>query len=108
MQIGIIGAGNIGRVAAGHFVEAGHEVAIANSRGPASLADLVADLGSRARAATVAEAAAFGEVVLEAIGFTPLAVGSLADSDRIEPGSPLYNDPMTLAEAEATLAGLCE
>jgi hypothetical protein len=69
MHIGIIGSGNIGSVAARHFVTGGHEVGISNSRGPDSLSDLVADLGSNARALTVERVADFGEVVLEAIPF---------------------------------------
>jgi hypothetical protein len=206
MQIGIIGSGNIGETVARHAVAHGHEVAIANSRGPDSLVDLVADLGPNARAATVTEAARFGEVVVEAIpfgaydslpadaladktvvsaanyypdrdgaiefgertqtelvadhladatvvkafntmhyetlreaarpdaapadrlvlflagddprakstvaglietfGFAPVDVGRLADAWVIEPGSPLYNEPMTVAEATETLAEL--
>ncbi len=47
MDIGIIGAGMIGATAARLFVQVGHRVAISNSRGPASLALLVAKLGSR-------------------------------------------------------------
>jgi len=69
MKIGIIGSGNVGRTIAAHFVAGGHEVAISNSRGPASLEDVVAEIGDGARAATVEEAAAFGNVVLEAIPF---------------------------------------
>jgi predicted dinucleotide-binding enzyme len=69
MKIGIIGAGHIGGTAAGLFARAGHEVALSNSRGPASLEDLVATInrevgGSRVRAATAAEAARVGEIVL--------------------------------------------
>jgi hypothetical protein len=67
MKIGIIGAGHIGANAAKLFVEAGHEVAISNSRGPETLRDLVAELGDNARAATAAEAARFGDAVLVAI-----------------------------------------
>ncbi|MFC5366447.1 NADPH-dependent F420 reductase [Salinirubrum litoreum] len=67
--IGVIGSGNIGRTLAELFVAAGHEVVISNSRGPESLADLVADLGERACAGTVAEAAECGEIVVEAIPF---------------------------------------
>jgi hypothetical protein len=81
MRIGIIGSGNVGRTAARHFVDAGHEVALSNSRGPESLADLVDELGPNARAATVGEAASFGEVVLEAIPFgeyRTLPAGALA------------------------------
>ena len=67
MRIGVIGSGNIGSATAHQFVGAGHEIAIANSRGPESLGDLVAELGPAARAATVTEAAGFGELVLVAI-----------------------------------------
>ncbi len=69
MKIGIIGSGHIGGTAARLFVEAGHQVAVSNSRGPASLTSLVQQLGPNARAATVEEAAAFGDVVLVAIPF---------------------------------------
>lgn len=69
MRIGVIGAGNIGAAAAGLFTLAGHEVAIANSRGPETLGSLVESLGPGVRAATVEEAAEFGEVVMEAIPF---------------------------------------
>lgn len=67
MNIGIIGAGHIGGTTAKLFVEAGHSVAISNSRGPETLRDLVAELGPNARAVTPEEAARFGEVVLLAI-----------------------------------------
>lgn len=203
MRIGVIGTGRIGATAAGHFVDAGHEVRLANSRGPESLTDLVADLGPRASAGMPAEAGRFGEVVLEAIpfsayrdlpaealagttvvsaanywpdrdgdvdvgerthtelvadhltgsrvvksfntmvwenlrdearpeaplddrlalyvasdhpeatatvadliaqvGFAPVEVGSLADGRQIQPGSPVFNEPLTPAEARATL-----
>lgn len=67
MKIGILGAGKIGSTAARLFVAAGHEVAISNSRGPESLGKLARELGPRAHAMTVAEAAAFGEIVLLAV-----------------------------------------
>jgi len=67
MKIGIIGAGMIGATVAQLFTRAGHEVAISNSRGPESLRDLVAELGERAHAATVEDAARFGDIVLLAI-----------------------------------------
>lgn len=69
MNIGIIGSGKIGATAARLFVRAGHQVAISNSRGPASLAPFVESLGAKARAASTEEAAAFGEVVLVAIPY---------------------------------------
>ncbi len=69
MRIVIIGAGHIGSTLAGHFVAAGHEVVIANSRGPETLTALVDELGKGIRAGTAEEAARFGEVVVEAIPF---------------------------------------
>jgi predicted dinucleotide-binding enzyme len=69
LNIGIIGSGSIGASAARLFAQVGHEVALSNSRGPGSLASLVEDIGPRARAATVEEAASFGDVVLVAIPF---------------------------------------
>lgn len=65
MKIGIIGAGSIGATAAKLFVEAGHEVAIANSRGAETLADTSAETGATAMNAE--DSARFGEVVLVAI-----------------------------------------
>jgi hypothetical protein len=67
MNIGIIGAGHIGSTTARLFIDAGHDVAISNSRGPETLRDLIAELGPNARAATPEDAARFGEVVLLAI-----------------------------------------
>lgn len=48
MRIGIIGAGHIGGTTARLFVDAVHEVAIGNSRGPETLRELVAELGPSA------------------------------------------------------------
>jgi 8-hydroxy-5-deazaflavin:NADPH oxidoreductase len=65
--IGLIGAGNIGSQIARLAVKNGHDVVISNSRGPETLAPLVAELGPHARAATVAEAAKAGDVVVVTI-----------------------------------------
>jgi predicted dinucleotide-binding enzyme len=74
-KIGIIGAGMIGATTAGLFVDAGHEVAVSNSRGPDTLRDLVAALGPRARALTPADAARWGDIVLLAVPWrTPEAL----------------------------------
>ena len=67
MKIGIIGAGDIGSNAAKLFVEAGHEIAIANSRGPETLADLISEIGANAQAVTPEQAAEFGEIVMVSI-----------------------------------------
>ncbi|MGL5852798.1 MAG: NADPH-dependent F420 reductase [Phycicoccus sp.] len=75
---GLIGSGNIGGTLARLAVDAGHDVVLSNSRGPETLAGLVADLGPRARAATAEEAATAGDVVvvtvpLKALHDLPLA-----------------------------------
>lgn len=69
MQIGIIGAGNIGGTLATLVAAAGHDVLLSNSRGPATIADKAGGPGERIRVGTVADAAAFGDVVVEAIPF---------------------------------------
>jgi predicted dinucleotide-binding enzyme len=69
MRIGIIGAGHIGGTLASHFVDAGHEVAVSNSRGPETLAGLVEELGGRAQAMTASEAARVGDVVVVSVPF---------------------------------------
>jgi predicted dinucleotide-binding enzyme len=48
MNIGIIGTGQIGEVIIRKLRGAGHPVKLANSRGPESLKDLVADTGAAA------------------------------------------------------------
>lgn len=67
--IGIIGAGHIGSQIARKAVQLGYDVVISNSRGPESLASLVAELGPRARAATAGEAAAAAEFAVVSIPF---------------------------------------
>jgi 8-hydroxy-5-deazaflavin:NADPH oxidoreductase len=65
MKIGIIGAGQIGGALTRRFTALGHQVSVANSRGPESLAGLAAETG--AQAVTVEAAARFGEVVVVTI-----------------------------------------
>ncbi|TFC92454.1 NADPH-dependent F420 reductase [Cryobacterium sp. TMT4-31] len=65
--LGIIGAGHIGSQLARLGVANGYDVVVSNSRGPATLEGLVAELGPRARAALPAEAAAAGDLVIVTI-----------------------------------------
>ncbi len=65
MKIGIIGAGQIGGTLTRRLRKLGHEVSVANSRGPQSLAELARETG--AKAVTAAEAARAGEVVIVTI-----------------------------------------
>jgi 8-hydroxy-5-deazaflavin:NADPH oxidoreductase len=67
MRIGLIGSGRIGSTVARLAIEQGHEVVLSNSRGPDTLAGLVAKLGPKASAATVSEAAASADLVVVAI-----------------------------------------
>ncbi len=67
--IGIIGAGHIGSQVARKAVELGYDVVISNSRGPETLAALVAELGPKARAASAAEAAAAGDFAVVTVPF---------------------------------------
>ena len=62
--IGIIGAGHIGSALARAFSGLGYDVVIANSRGPESLAGLVAELGPKVTAASAADAAAAGDIAV--------------------------------------------
>lgn len=61
---GIIGAGHIGQTLARGLVDRGYDVVVSNSRGPETLADVVADLGPRARAATATDAAADADIAI--------------------------------------------
>ena len=65
MKIGIIGAGQIGGALTRRLTQLGHEVFVANSRGPSSLAGLAKETG--AKAVTVREAARAGQVVIVTI-----------------------------------------
>ncbi len=88
--IGIIGAGNIGSQVARAGIAAGYDVVISNSRGPETLADLIAGLGPKATAATSAGAAAAGDFVvvtvplknLEQVPVEPLAGKVVIDTNN--------------------------
>jgi 8-hydroxy-5-deazaflavin:NADPH oxidoreductase len=65
--IGLVGSGRIGGTVAQLAVATGHDVVLSNSRGPETLTHLVDQLGPHARAATVAESAAAGDIVVVTI-----------------------------------------
>ena len=65
MKIGIIGAGHIGGTLTRRLRALGHDVSVANSRGPATLKPLADETG--ARAVTVEEAAQGKDVVIVTI-----------------------------------------
>ena len=65
MRIGFIGAGELGGALARDLARLGHQVSIANSRGPESLTALAAELG--ATPVSIADAARGGEIVVLSI-----------------------------------------
>jgi 8-hydroxy-5-deazaflavin:NADPH oxidoreductase len=67
VNIGILGAGNIGSSVARLFAAAGHDVRIASTHDPRSLEAKAHALGERVHAATPQDAVAFGDVVLLAV-----------------------------------------
>ena len=79
----MLGAGAVAQAIARHAIRHGHEVVLSNSRGPASLAPLVKDLGALAAAAPPAEAAA-ADIVVLAVPWPqiPDAVAGLPRLDR--------------------------
>src|SRR5215813_3200865 len=67
MTVGLIGAGHIGSQIARLAVSNHYDVVISNARGPGSLSALVAELGPRARAAIVVDAAKAGDIVVVSV-----------------------------------------
>jgi len=64
MKVGFIGAGSVTGTFGRHLINAGHTIVVSNSRGPATLAGFVADLGPGAIAGTREEAAECDVVIL--------------------------------------------
>ena len=109
--IGLIGAGHIGSQIARLAVRNNYDVVISNSRGPESLSALVAELGPRARAATAADAAKAGDIVVvtvplknyRAVPVAPLAGKIVIDTNNYYPErdghiAELDNESTTTAE----------
>ena len=71
IKIGVVGSGRLGGTVGGLWVKAGHQV-LFSSRHPEELKGLVDGLGPKARAGTVEEAVAFGEVILIAVPYSAL------------------------------------
>lgn len=91
--IGLIGAGHIGSQVARLAVANGYNVVLSNSRGPQTLSPLVAELGPKARAATPAEAAQAGDIVVvtvplkayRSVPVAPLAGKVVIDTNNYYP-----------------------
>ncbi|MBB5110377.1 NADPH-dependent F420 reductase [Micromonospora echinospora] len=90
MEIGIIGSGHIGGTLTRRLRSLGHDVAVANSRGPQSLADLAAETG--ARAVSVEDAVQGAELVVIAIPLkaVPELPASLFDGKLVVDANNYY------------------
>jgi predicted dinucleotide-binding enzyme len=91
--VGLIGAGHIGSTLAKAFVDHGYDVVVSNSRGPETLAELVAELGPKARAATALEAADAADIAvvtiplkaIDSVPVEPLAGKIVIDTNNYYP-----------------------
>ncbi|HEV3404919.1 MAG TPA: NAD(P)-binding domain-containing protein [Gaiellaceae bacterium] len=110
MKIGIIGAGNIGGTLTRRLTALGHDVSVANSGSPETLADLATETG--ATAATAENAVDGAELVVLAIPVArvPELLGGLFDPTA--PGAPIVdtgnycpNGDAQIAEIEDGLPG---
>lgn len=112
--IGLIGSGNIGSTVARLAVAAGYNVVLSNSRGPETLASLVSELGAQARAATPAEAAAAGDIVVVTVplrAYRSVPVEPLAGKIVIDTNNYYPDRDGRIAEIDngtATVSGLLQ
>lgn len=112
--LGFIGAGHIGSQVARAAIAHGYDVVMSNSRGPESLAGLIAELGPKARAATASEAAAAADVAMVTVPFhayrqvpvEPLAGKIVLDSNNYYFERDGHFDE--LDRGEATVSGLLQ
>jgi predicted dinucleotide-binding enzyme len=109
--IGLIGAGHIGSQIARLAIANNYDVVLSNSRGPETLAALIAELGPRARAASSIDAARAGDIVVvtvplknyRAVPVEPLAGKIVIDTNNYYPQRDghipeLDNESTTTAE----------
>jgi 8-hydroxy-5-deazaflavin:NADPH oxidoreductase len=112
--IAVIGAGHIGSMVAEAAANAGFDVVVSNASGPGSLAGLVSQLGGRARAATIEDAAAAGDIVVVSVpvgAFGDVPAGPLAGKVVISTSNYNPSREGHIAEVddgEVTIAGLLQ
>ena len=113
MKITVLGAGNIGRTMGTKWAEAGHEVLFGvRDVGSPKVTALLNGISGNARADSVADALAFGEVVLVAIPYDAVAAtvathaGTLAGKIIIDAtnkfGAMVINNLETIRQAVPT------
>ena len=112
--IGIIGAGLIGSQIARKAIENGYDVVISNSRGPETLAELVAELGPKARAGTSVEAAEAADVAVVTVplkAYTAVPVAPLAGKIVIDTNNYYFErdgNIDALDKGEVTVSGMLQ
>lgn len=95
-------------------MELGYDVVISNSRGPETLAGLVAELGPKVRAATAAEAAAAGDFAVVTVplkNYKDIPVEPLAGKIVIDTNNYYWERDGRIPEldnGEATTSGLLQ
>ena len=113
MRIGFIGAGKMARTIARHMLAAGHQVVMSNSRGPESLAEVVADLGPGAAAGTRQDALGTDLVILavnwtdaeQAVSGVKWTGQILVDATNAHANSPPDTSLAGVTRSRAALAG---
>jgi 8-hydroxy-5-deazaflavin:NADPH oxidoreductase len=89
MKIGIIGAGNIGATLTRRLTALGHDVTIANSRGPETLSDLAGETG--ATAVAVSEASQDADLVIVTIPEKAIPLLPAGVLDGAKAGAPIVD-----------------
>ncbi|MCQ8833787.1 NADPH-dependent F420 reductase [Streptomyces malaysiensis] len=112
--LGFIGAGSVAGQVARKAVTLGYDVILSNARGPETLADLIAELGPTARAATVIQTAQDADVVMAGIpmaAYRDLPVAPLRGKiviDAINYYPPRDGHIPALDTGETTTSGLVQ
>lgn len=106
MEIGIIGSGNVGSTLAGYLTALGHQVTIANSRGPESLRKTAEKTG--ATPVTTEEAAGASDLVIiaipaKAIDKLPIAILSASEAIIVDAGNYYPSRDGQILDIEAGL-----
>ncbi|MGB4780336.1 NADPH-dependent F420 reductase [Microbacterium sp.] len=109
MRIGIVGAGNVGRLYGRAWIGRGHDVAFSYARDTAALAAFVASCGERASAVAVEEVAAQSDVIVfsppfERIDDAAARLGSVAGKTVIDTTNPFNPERTGLVDLGGSTA----
>ena len=96
-RVGVIGSGVVGETLANGFLKHGYDL-MRGSREPAKLAEWKTKAGGRAAVGTIAEAAAFGEIVVLAVKGTGAEAAVKACGSALN-GKPVVDTTNPIADA---------